>query len=303
MGWRYQIQYLTSLGLKVIVPDMLGYGQTSAPSSVSEYAMKNMADHMAALIRLEATTPGSSEPKVILGGHDWGAQLAWRVAMWHPGLIRAIFTLCVPFMPPSPEVVDVNALLERMPGFRYQLYLASGAVEDALGGSSPDPKKLSAFLHGNFGGTTPEGEPVFSAEKGIDVDRMARVQDSPLVDAESVEYYVRQYMHNSGEGSGRNPLAGPCNWYRTHEINSRDEVPIAGDFAPGRFRFGIPAMIVMAENDPVLGPELAEGQEVFFAAGLKKEVVAGSSHWIMVHKPEETNKHVGDFIRSVLAAE
>lgn len=69
MGWRYQVPYLVSLGLKVIVPDMLGYGKTSAPESPDEYTMKKMASHIAAVIKANADQP------VILGGHDWGAAL------------------------------------------------------------------------------------------------------------------------------------------------------------------------------------------------------------------------------------
>lgn len=318
MGWRYQVTYLTSLGLKVVVPDMLGYGQTSAPDAPSEYTLKKMSNHMAALIELEGDTGLPSRhaddpfhppppPKAILAAHDWGAQLAWRVAMWHPKLVRAIASFCVPFIPPSSEVLDATALVEKMPNFRYQLYLASGAVEGAVGGTSPDPRKVAAFLHGNFGGTTPENEPVFSAEHGIHVDRMMSVRDSPLASAEMVDHYVQQYMLNTAiaaetanDTGTRNPLTGPCNWYRTHELNSRDEAPFAADCGTVGFQFPMPAMIVMAENDVVLRPELADGQEVFFAAGLKKEVVGGCSHWVLIHRPDEANRLLGEFIGSVL---
>lgn len=40
MGWRYQVPHLLFLGLEVMVLDMLGYGQTSAPESLSEHTMK-----------------------------------------------------------------------------------------------------------------------------------------------------------------------------------------------------------------------------------------------------------------------
>jgi soluble epoxide hydrolase/lipid-phosphate phosphatase len=66
IGWRYQVPYLVNLGFRVIVPDMLGYGLTSAPDSPEEYSFKKMCDHMAFLVR--KLVP---EQKVILGGHDW----------------------------------------------------------------------------------------------------------------------------------------------------------------------------------------------------------------------------------------
>ena len=67
MGWRYQVPHLLSLGLQVIVPDMLGFGRTSAPESHEEYTAKNIAGHIATLIKEVTDQP------IILGGHDWGA--------------------------------------------------------------------------------------------------------------------------------------------------------------------------------------------------------------------------------------
>lgn len=66
MGWRNQVPYLLSLGLQVVVPDMLGYGQTSAPESFKEYTMKKISSHIATVIKEVTDQP------IILGGHDWG---------------------------------------------------------------------------------------------------------------------------------------------------------------------------------------------------------------------------------------
>jgi soluble epoxide hydrolase/lipid-phosphate phosphatase len=85
LGWRYQVPYLLDvLNLQVIVPDMLGYDRTSRPAAVDSYTCKNLSAHMAHLIH-EVVGPGQ---QVFLGGHDWGGYLAWRLAMWHPDLIR-----------------------------------------------------------------------------------------------------------------------------------------------------------------------------------------------------------------------
>jgi len=89
------------------------------------------------------------------------------------------------------------------------------------------------------------------------------------------------------------------NWYRTMAINSEEELPLAEQMSG--FKFQMPAMIVMAGNDPALIPAMAEGQEVFFPKGLKKEVVPGASHWILTHFPAETNAHIEEFVKSLLA--
>lgn len=63
-GWRYQVPYLVSLGLRVIVPDMLGYGRTDAPEAAEEYSMKKIAGDIRALVAHVA----GPEERVILGG-------------------------------------------------------------------------------------------------------------------------------------------------------------------------------------------------------------------------------------------
>lgn len=67
-GWKYQVPLFTSLGYQVIVPEMLGYGQTSSPSELDAFSFKHMSDDLAAL--LDQIVP---DEQVILGGHDWGA--------------------------------------------------------------------------------------------------------------------------------------------------------------------------------------------------------------------------------------
>ncbi|CAJ2506043.1 Uu.00g001730.m01.CDS01 [Anthostomella pinea] len=281
MGWRFQVPFLLSLGLQVVVPDMLGYGQTSAPDAPEEYTFKKMTGHMAAIIKEVTDQP------IILGGHDWGGFFIWRMTNYYPELIRAVFSICVPYMPPTPVKISLEQFAEKMPNFRYQLHLASGEAEKMIDKST---ERLRGFLNGMYGGTTADGGRVFSTDTGIIEENLDKIRPSPLVGAAMVEHYVREYS--------RNGLHGPCNWYRTRELNADDEVPIAGD---DRFkRFAMPAMLIMAELDAALPPWLADGQEKYFEGGLKKEVIPGASHWAMVQKPEDTNSFIGEFVKSVL---
>ncbi|KAI1455537.1 Alpha/Beta hydrolase protein [Annulohypoxylon moriforme] len=282
MGWRFQVPYLLSLGLQVIVPDQLGYGQTSAPDSPERYSLKEMSDNMAHIIR-EVT----NEP-VILGGHDWGAFLAWRLAMYHQPLIRAIFCFCIPFNPPQLTLTPLEEFVEQNPKFRYQLHNASPEAETAINES---PAHLRGFLNSMFGGATPEGLPGFDPWVGIFTDRLPRIQPSPLVTPEIMDYYFREYS--------RNGLHGPMNWYRTRPIIWKEELPLAQQEAS--FKFQIPAMLVMGGQDHVLTPDLADGQERYFEAGLKKEIIQDASHWVMIHCPDESNKLIGEFVTSVLS--
>lgn len=262
-------------------PDMLGYRQTSAPESPGEYTMKKMTSHVAAVIK------ANTDQSVILGGHDWGAAFVWRMAMYYPDLVRAVFGFCVPYLPASPDTDTVEKLVQQLPNFRYMLSNKAGAVEAAVGDS---PANMVAFVNGAFGGATREGEPVFDPENGVHADRLPRIGASPLLNQQMLDYYVKEFS--------RHGLRGPLNWYRTWELNAKDELAFAKDHADIKFK--VPAMIVMAQNDGYLPPSLADGMENHFPAGLKKEV-SESFHWTLIEKPEESNKHIGDFIANVLA--
>ncbi|KAI1333598.1 Alpha/Beta hydrolase protein [Xylariaceae sp. FL0016] len=285
MGWRFQVPHLVSLGLRVIMPDMLGYGRTSAPGDIEAYALKNVCGHLVQLIH---EVVGEEDAPVILGGHDWGAQLAWRFTMYHPGLVRAVFGLCVPFAPPQRDLVTMEEAVARSAVLGYQVQNARGEAERLAGASR---ESLRGWLRCMGGARTPEGLPGFEPGCGIVPGRLLQVGESPLVASDMLEYYVSEFS--------RNGLRGPMNWYRTRTLNWEDELPFATKQGGG-FKFSVPAMLVLAGQDPVFPPESGEGQEEFFAAGLKKEVIPEASHVVLIHCPEEVNRHIEEFVGGVL---
>ncbi|MBI1238786.1 MAG: alpha/beta fold hydrolase [Alphaproteobacteria bacterium] len=74
-SWRYQIPLLVSLGYKVAAPNLRGYGGTSRPKGVAAYHIDRLVEDVSALIDHYA-------PKeTVLIAHDWGAIIAWHVAI------------------------------------------------------------------------------------------------------------------------------------------------------------------------------------------------------------------------------
>lgn len=51
-GWRFQIKPWVERGYRVVVPDMLGYGQTDMPLDSNEYSTKRLSDDLAAILDL-----------------------------------------------------------------------------------------------------------------------------------------------------------------------------------------------------------------------------------------------------------
>ena len=49
-AWKNQIGPWVEAGYRIVVPDMLGYGQTDKPDEPEEYSLKKLSDDLAALL-------------------------------------------------------------------------------------------------------------------------------------------------------------------------------------------------------------------------------------------------------------
>jgi pimeloyl-ACP methyl ester carboxylesterase len=89
-SWRRQIPALAAAGFHVVAPDMRGYNLSDKPTGWRSYRLEALAGDIAGLIRHFGDAPA------YVAGHDWGAVVAYGVAMQHPGLVRRLAILNVP---------------------------------------------------------------------------------------------------------------------------------------------------------------------------------------------------------------
>jgi len=78
MLWRRQIRALSQAGFRVLAPDLRGFGQSSRPADPSSYGMNALTGDV--LTVMDYFGVGSAS----VVGHDWGAVLAWQLAMAAP---------------------------------------------------------------------------------------------------------------------------------------------------------------------------------------------------------------------------
>ena len=88
--WCRQLPALAAAGFRAVAPDLRGYGGSDKPRSVRDYRIELLARDVEALI--EAL--GSERADVV--GHDWGGNVAWYFAMWHPERLRRLVVLNMP---------------------------------------------------------------------------------------------------------------------------------------------------------------------------------------------------------------
>ena len=89
-SWRHQIPALVDAGYEVWAPNLRGYGESSKPPKVSDYAMDSLLADIAALIDV------AGRDDVTLVGHDWGAAQAWMFAARRVRPLRRLVIMNVP---------------------------------------------------------------------------------------------------------------------------------------------------------------------------------------------------------------
>src|SRR5260221_9756169 len=87
--WRHQVPALAAAGFQVVVPDLRGYGRSGKPEAVEAYSLPVVTgDVLAILADLNIA-------RAHLVGHDWGAALAWQMALIAPGSVDHLVVLSV----------------------------------------------------------------------------------------------------------------------------------------------------------------------------------------------------------------
>lgn len=270
LGWRYQIPHLTSMGFRVLVPDMMGYGGTDSPEPLSYYTYKRAADDIAELARQVGA------PSIILGGHDWGGAIVYRVALWYPKLVSALFSVCTPYHSPRSDFVDAT----KAPNFKYQLQLRGPDVQAHILGE----EKLRQFLNALYGGRGPNGELGFNTSEGCNFEVLPKIGPTRLLTKEEMDFYVKRYAIHG--------MRGPLNWYRTQELNFEEEKEMAKNIEG--FKFKMPVLFIAGTKDEALPPAISHGMDMWFESLTRREV--NTNHWALWEKPAEVNKHITEFL-------
>ncbi|WP_248897866.1 alpha/beta fold hydrolase [Haloplanus halobius] len=89
-GWSDVARRLADAGYRVLVPDQRGYNDSEKPSGVAAYRLPELAADVTGLLDAE-----SIETAHVVG-HDWGAAVAWWVALDHADRVATLTAVNVP---------------------------------------------------------------------------------------------------------------------------------------------------------------------------------------------------------------
>jgi pimeloyl-ACP methyl ester carboxylesterase len=87
--WRRVAPLLHEAGYRTIAPDQRGYSRGARPRRRRDYRVRHLVSDVAALVE-------QVDGPVHVVGHDWGAVVAWALAIRRPDLVRSLVAVSVP---------------------------------------------------------------------------------------------------------------------------------------------------------------------------------------------------------------
>lgn len=91
-SWRHQLVSLSD-EYTVVAPDLRGYNLSDKPPNRSDYTIDKLVGDIVGLIH------HFGREKAAVLGHDWGASIAWALAMKKPEVLWKLGALQVPPIP------------------------------------------------------------------------------------------------------------------------------------------------------------------------------------------------------------
>lgn len=251
-GWRKQIPALVEAGFRVIVPDQRGYNLSDKPKGISAYDVDILAKDIVGLF----DHFGIEKAKLV--GHDWGAVVAWTVAINHPERLERLAILNVP----HPDVMTdfvLNNSAQRKKSWYVFFFQIPWFVEWVLGKNNFE--YLARML-------TRSG------------------RKNTFSEADVVEY--------KKAWSQKGALTGMINWYRA--VMRRGLRYAFSLKKPGARGVRVPTLMLWGKRDVALSSEMAQpsidlcdqGKLIFFDK---------ATHWVQHDASEEVNQKLIEFMR------
>jgi len=259
-SWRYQVPALVEAGYHVIVPNQRGYGNSSHPTEVTDYDIEHLTGDLVALL----DHYGYDDATFV--GHDWGANVVWRLTMLHPNRVNGVIALAMPYQARG-EKPWIELMEEFFGGDYYFVHFnRQPGVADAI-----LDENTSQFLRNMFRKNVPAAPP----EPGMLMINLARAEEplgEPIMSDSELAIYVSAF-----ESTG---FTGSINWYRNLDRNWH----LLADVDPI-----IQQSVLMIYGDRDVIPK---SQDLTKFVPNVDVVNLDCGHSIQQEKPEETNQAI-----------
>jgi pimeloyl-ACP methyl ester carboxylesterase len=277
-SWRHQMRALADAGFRAIAPDQRGYGDTDAPASIEAYTQRQLVGDIVGMLN----AIGIAKATVV--GHDWGGAVAWNAALMEPNRFERVIGVNTPFFPRGPMAPTDLMRAMAQGNFHYILYFQQPGVAEAelerdvrrsMRGFYQEPRDFGPAVNSS----APPG--VWGPAGGGILDRLPDRPHGSFLTDDDFDVFAKAF-----EKTG---FRGGLNWYRCIDRSWEEAAGLPQ-------RVTQPALMITAELDPVLRPELCNGMEAFVPNLRKTVLIRGSGHWTQQEKPDEVNAAMLEFL-------
>ena len=278
-SWRHQLPALAEAGYHVVAPDQRGYGQTDCPDAIDAYTLLHLTGDIVGLVQaLDAE-------RVVIIGHDWGAQVAWSCALLRPDLFSALGLLSVPYVP-RPDVRPTT-IMQHFAGEQqfYQQYFQEPGKAEAEFEADVRTTMLKFLYAGS-------GDAPLEQRLRLVFDKSAKCLDSATVPARLPTWLTEQNLDVFTKEFERTGFRGGLNWYR-----NVDRTWELTPFLRGA-KLRQPSLFIAGENDVVvtLARQAIENIKDAMPNLRTKVLLPGAGHWIQQERPTEVNTLLIEFL-------
>ncbi|MFQ5665164.1 MAG: alpha/beta fold hydrolase [Candidatus Binatia bacterium] len=281
-SWRHQLRALAAAGFRAIAPDQRGYGESDAPEPIDAYTIHHLVGDLTGLL------DALDIEQAAIVGHDWGGLVVWQMALLAAQRVAAVAGVNTPFFPRLAMRPTALMRAAAKGNFHYILYFQEPGVAEAelerdvrrtLRGLFQDiPREIVQASR-----QRPPG--VLGPDQGGLLDRLPDTPHGSFLTAEDFDVFVRAFE--------RTGFRGGLNWYRNFDRNWELTAYLSGA------KVTQPALMITAEHDPVLRPEMADGMSLWVPTLRDTVLIKGCGHWTQQEKPAAVNAALIDFLKTV----
>jgi epoxide hydrolase 4 len=250
-GWRKQIPVLARAGFRVIVPDQRGYHLSDKPKGISAYDIDILTKDIIGLFDHFALE------KAFLVGHDWGAAVAWNLAINYPERLMKLVILNVP----HPDVMS-DFLLHNAEQRRKSWYVFFFQI----------PILVEWILRRN------------------DFYQLARMLSSSGHKSTFTSQDLAEYKNAWSQPEA---LTAMLNWYRAavrrgwrHTFKKKTTAR----------RVSVPTLMLWGKQDVALSHEMVEPSIALCDDG-RAILFEKATHWVQHDESDAINKNLIEFLR------
>ncbi len=297
--YRKMIPLLTAAGLRVIAPDLPGFGKSDKPAEREDYTYQSQVDWM------NAWLVANDFRGMTFFGQDWGGAIGLRMVADHPDRFdRVVVSNTGLLLPPedaSEEELRAVEALKASP--RTPTLIEMGRALQGMSGGS----KLVKFATWQKFAWETEDFPVgvlmyFGTSRGSRLSSaiamglrkigMGKIARSPLVKAYEAPYPDARYKMGVRAMPSRVPLLpGDPSTEAQHKAWSVFE------------RFEKPFLCAFSDDDPITATQATVFKErVPGAKGQPHTTISNGGHFVQENAPEELSKTIIDFIKATPAS-